>query len=268
MSRGSPNVSQAKTDDSVETTPPAMPDQLTGNGSSANDEPVVVTDDDDDSDGASASNPLDGLASMPDVQPHAIDAAGEAAKTTAATNAKYPGFDPNIHESDPVTGEPRKTKSGGYRMKRGRGAKSFGGQSTFKATGAAPGAGPAPSAADTAADRESKIKSTAVVVSEMLFMGGKLFGGAEWEPRVDRANGIDERAMMNGAWENYFRIRGIMEVPPEIMLAVAIGGYAVPRFFQPQTKSRVQKMKEWFYQYVARRRARRSSTPIDVSIVP
>lgn len=259
MSRVSPGSSQAENGNPGDGTQPTMPDQLTDNVSGGAENRESDTDGNNDSSDTSGANPLDGLASMPDIQPHAIEAAGETHAAAKAANAAFPGFDPNIHEVDPLTGEPRKTKAGGFRMKRGRGAKSFGGASTFKAAGPAPAAQAAQSA-QSQAERNAKIDSTATIVSEMIFMGGKLLGGEEWTPVTDKASGVDERAMMKGAWAEYFRIRGIIDVPPEIMLAVAIGGYAAPRFFLPKTQSRVQRAKEWLYTYVARRRARRGYT--------
>lgn len=230
---------------------PEMPE-----GGTSDAEPVESGDSD-------TSAPLVGLADMPSVQPHAIAAAEEDNKAHAAVVAKVAtgktdpqgrAFDPALHEVDPVTGEPRLSTTGKLRCKRGRGAKGAI-ASGFKT---APAGAKVDNSAQTAAEKAAKIDSTATVVTEMIFMGGKLIGGEEWEPRVDKASGTDERAVMKGAWAEYFRVRGIVDVPPEVMLVMAVGSYAVPRMFMPKTKTRVQAAKEWFYRWVATRRARRN----------
>ena len=217
--------------------------------------------------------PLDGLTSMPDVQRHAIDAAENTrSQATAQTgpwamgtigsglvDAQGRAFDPALHETDPATSEPRLTTTGKLRLKRGRGGVSAKVPTSGFKVGATSGPTvPGPSGAQVLAERNAKIESTALITAEMIFMCGKLIGGEEWEPKVDKSTGLNERDIMKSAWAEYYRARGIIDLPPELMLAVAVGSYAVPRFFQPKTKTRLQKGKEWFYQYLARRKARKN----------
>ena len=85
-----------------------------------------------------------------------------------------------------------------------------------------------------------------VVVAECIFQSAQAFGGKEWEPRLKP---IDERTNMQGAWGTYFVAKGITDMPPSLVLLVALGGYMLPRFTNheefPDTRTRVQKVREW-----------------------
>lgn len=215
---------------------------------------------------------LDGLDSMPQVQEHAIAAAQEQeAEQTAVVEQAAQGrtdrhgrpFDPKIHEVDKATGEPRLSANGLLCVKRGQAKINTGGRISATA-GNASFTAPKPKAANaaqapqpTAAEIEAKIKATAQVTAECVFTLGQLVGGEEWKPQLDKASGTDERAIMVGAWAEYYRAHGITQIPPWAGLAMALGGYAVPRFFMPKTKSRMQKAKEWIYAQIAKRKARR-----------
>lgn len=207
---------------------------------------------------------LGGISEMPAVQEHAIQAAmeDEAAKTEAvekAVSGKVDSqgrpFDPALHEVDAATGEPRLSPSGNLRIKRGR---AFSGKGAAKSTFAKPvNSAPAASTGPTSdVELESKITSTAQVTAETVFTIGMLVGGDEWEPRKDEKIGMDERATMVGAWAAYYRAHGITEIPAWVTLSMVMGSYAVPRFFMPKTKTRIQKAKEWFYGFVGRRKAK------------
>ncbi len=210
---------------------------------------------------------------MPEVQEHAI----AAAKSETPKNAAPPGvatdkhgniFDADIHCTNP-DGTPKLMGTGHLVMKNRYKAKlkaagKLGAPrtSTFKAPDPAkPGAptegGPMSKGSTPDLELEAKIASTAQVTSELIFTVGQAVGGEEWQPKLDKKNGIDERSAMVNAWAAYYRARGIADLPPEVMLAVALGSYAVPRFFMPATKTRVGKFKEWFYGWMGRRRARR-----------
>lgn len=223
--------------------------------------------DPDDAPASEIEDVLDGLEQMPAVQQHAIEAARETAEAdetqqaavahsvAGKTDNKGRPFDPKIHEVDALTGEPRLSKLGKLCVRRGRAyANSGGAQSTFS--------GPRPKSAASAQssgiELEAKILATAQVTAETVFAVGMMVGGEEWNPRKDKETGLDERAAMTGAWAAYYRAQGITEIPPWLVLSMTLGSYAVPRFFMPQTRSRLQKAKEWLFAYMAKRKARGS----------
>lgn len=215
------------------------------------------------------SGPLDGVGEdMPTVQQHAVDAhtaeaagaatAAEAAKAPASAGAgpkdnKGRSFDPLLHEND--GGKPRLSSTGNLRCWRGGAGK--GQRAANSRLGGIPPAGSAGPAPAPGPDIEAKIQSTAAVVSQMIFVIGQSVGGEEWAPKT--TNGMDERAMMHGAWAEYFRAQGIVEIPPWAGLALVMGSYVGPRLFMPKTRTRVQAAKEWLYGTIGRWKARRNS---------
>lgn len=226
------------------------------------------------------ANILDGLASMPAVQQHAIDnaRADREADTAAAAEvqSKIPAgltdgqgrpFDPALHEVND-DGTPRVGSRGKILCKRGRGSSNFSGapgaKSTFKPK-AAGASGPAP----VPVDPEARIQATATVTAQMVFLLGQTLGGPEWAPRevIETPDGskvkVDERGMMQTAWADYYRAAGIVEIPPWMGLAIALGGYALPRFTMPETKSRYQRAKEAIYGWLGRRKARQEAKRAD-----
>lgn len=216
-----------------------------------------------------AGDPLEKVGeAMPAVQPHAIDAAQkqaaeQAAPTQPSGTAPVPpvvppsgkeAFDPAIHETDPTTGKPRTTKDGGFRRKRGGGARKLNTTGTAKPVqgGTAAPMGPAPI-------DEVKLQNAAVNSAMLLFGIGQMIGGEEWAPIKKRINAdleIDERAQMTMAFSDYYRSRGIIDIPPGIVLCVVVVSYASARFQMPKTKSRWEKFKIWFSIYILKRKAK------------
>lgn len=130
-------------------------------------------------------------------------------------------FDPSIHAVD-AAGNPKRNKDGSLAKKRGRKSGSSGPlQSTIRVD-------------TTVAAQELQYKNAAAVTVQSLVILGYCIGGVdEWKPEND------ELIAMQLAWTEYYKAKGITDMPPWIGVAIATGGYAMPRFSKPKTKERL-----------------------------
>lgn len=192
-------------------------------------------------------------AGMPEVQPHAI-AAHKAEQ--AELESKYAGmidaagetFDPEAHAVD-GDGNPKKTKAGNWAKKRGR--KSVSENASVGRVG-----GKLPEKAPEQIAREKSF-ATGRFAAGSLIQLGIMIGGDEWHPIKDAQSGIDERAALESAFGEYFAANDMTDFPPGVALAIAVGGYALPRMAAPKTRSRLGKVKDWIAEkYLAFRRKR------------
>lgn len=71
-----------------------------------------------------------------------------------------------------------------------------------------------------------KIKSSATLSAELLFLVAQSAGGERWKPK---ATPIDERLILTDAFQKYYTDHGIVEIPSGVYLCVALSLYAVPR---------------------------------------
>lgn len=71
-----------------------------------------------------------------------------------------------------------------------------------------------------------KIKSSATLSAELLFLVAQSAGGERWKPK---AAPIDERLILTDAFQKYYTDHGIVEIPSGVYLCVALSMYAVPR---------------------------------------
>lgn len=126
-------------------------------------------------------------------------------------------FDPTIHLTD-EGGAPLKSPKGKLRVQRGKGIK----KSTIAGI-----------------KKETIYNQTGAATAEILFVTSIAVGGGEWQPTED------ERLYMSHAWAEYFRSKGIKDLPPGCILATALISYAIPRFTQPVTKSRLSRAFGW-----------------------
>lgn len=119
-------------------------------------------------------------------------------------------FDPKTHQTA-ADGSPILTKKGQLAIRGGR-----------TSTG---GAGPiAPALPGVEQQRQAdlaRFRSTAQVTVQSFASLASMFGGEIWEPSDA------ERVQLTDAWAEYYRVRGIRDVPPEIMLAAVMGGWAL-----------------------------------------
>ena len=142
---------------------------------------------------------------------------------------QYPdGFDPSIHLMK--DGQPVRNKDGSFRLRRGAAKKSV--QSSLVTPGT--DSTPSPDAPQTA-DYEAL---GAVAANTLTTLCVGVFG-EEWQ-----ANRSEERNLKS-AFAAYFATKQVTDIPPGLALSLAIGAYAVPRVYQPKTRSKLGRVKDW-----------------------
>lgn len=197
-------------------------------------------------------SPADALAQgliegMPEPSEHAIaqyleEQAGlENAPEIVDSNAEK--FNPEIHAVN-ADGSPKFTATGAFAKKRGRrsGAVSVLNAAGDKGQSAKP---------DTAAVmRANKQAAAGSAAANMLIMLGMVLGGEEWQPLKNEKIGLDEKANLETAFQDYFTASNLEDLPPSFALGIAVLGYALPRFTMPKTQARTAtlwgKAKAWW----------------------
>ena len=132
----------------------------------------------------------------------------------------YEGFDEELHALG-KDGKPRYNKDGSYARKRGRKA----GTST-------------PPTDKTVASVVST-EDAAVQSANLLFNLSVFVGGDEWSPTKDEA------VCVKTGFKNYYDARGIVNIPPEMGLVIALGMYALPRLNKPTTREKISSFWVW-----------------------
>ena len=177
---------------------------------------------------------------MSDISEHAIQGEQEKEKETAEKALE--GFDSEIHamrDGKPIpTIRHGKVVPGKFQLKRGK----------KKGT---------PQKAASVVSGDSMVSPGEIVnnggqaagkaAAHMLITLGCTIGGDEFQPVKDETYGIDEAANLETAFGDYFVATGRTDFPPGIALSIAVGGYILPRFTRPKTKSRLEKAGEWLY---------------------
>jgi hypothetical protein len=188
----------------------------------------------------------------PGVSEHAIAAHAARQEANAGKDPTGSSFNPAIHAVN-ADGSPRKTTTGRFALKRG---KKAGTVEAPKATakgivipGATPGAGA----------KEQEARAGGVGATNLVLMTMVALGGQEWAPVKDDKVGRDEKLMLETATGDFFVAQGWQDLPPGWALVAAWGMYALPRFAMPQTRTRVQRIKEWAYGKIGAWRARRAA---------
>lgn len=192
---------------------------------------------------------------MPEVQDHAVAAARErAAEAQEAQSAPSAAgqpvkgitdergrpFDPAIHETGPDGKGIIGSRTGFLRMRRGGASKGGAAPSRSKVSIASKSVESAANTLDAARNADmlkEKIASTAAVSTEMVLMLGQAVGGEEFAPEAGEKDG------MTAAFVNYYTIRGVVDLPPEVMLGVCIFGYVGKRWNRPIF---AEKRKAWW----------------------
>lgn len=180
---------------------------------------------------------------MPEARPEITDNADPFA---GLVDSKGQSFDPSVHAVD-AGGNPVMTNSGKLSRKRGR-KPATDGRPVSSVKSGKPKLHPAEAAA----------VSTGTVAANMVFTLGRFVGGEEWAPVVDDNLGLDEHAQMEAAFIDYCREKGVTDLPPGAILAVALASYIAPRLTMPKTKTRMQRAKEWIAAKIAVGRVRGS----------
>lgn len=169
------------------------------------------------------------------------DVAREDQELAALRDKHGRPFDPEMHVTDDK-GKPRLTREGRLSIRPGRGTKPGTPPPTAQARSIVPPAVDqikATAGAPAADYRGVAVLTVANIVSLCTILMGKQWQAPD--PEVEA---------MCQAWEAYYRKKGISEVSPEAMLALAMSGYALPRMIHEDTRSRVKRaggrMRAWF----------------------
>jgi hypothetical protein len=195
--------------------------------------------------------------SAPEIQPHVIEQHAEL-ESLAPRDADGVPFDPNIH-ARAHDGSGSKTASGRWRRRKGAGAaprtnRIYG--NTIIEPQSQIGGAPQRDLGTEAA------RAAGIALAQMTFIMGQVVGGAEWAAKkVQDETGktvLDEDAMLTDAYAKYCATKGIADIPPGLALCFALSCYALPRFAQPETQSRVLTVREWCSMRVAKWRVQRA----------
>lgn len=200
-----------------------------------------------------------GIVEMPEVQQNAVDAAREdAAESVAATTAADPPgtpikgktddkgrmWDPSIHEN-PM----RLNKSGYIALRRG-------GAGAGKNAGKTPASKcEAPAAAGTspALEPDAKIEASAGACAGLFFVGAVAIGGEDLAPDESK----NEKETIKGYFADYFRAKGVIDIPPGIALAAGLGMYVATKWNRPvftaRRKTIWEKVGRWWNDFRWRR---------------
>jgi len=210
---------------------------------------------------------------MPDVQEHAVQQAHaqQVAQSNSPTDKSGAMFDPAIH----VTGADGKgvmTVRGTWAQKRGRKANEPQAPQTARNAPQAksilggPAAPPSPQmlADQQKMQQDMQSRAAGVAAAEMLFMVGQIVGGDEWKPMQNKEMGLDERALMHGAFGDYFVSKGKTDIPPGAALGFAVIAYMAPRFAMPKTQTRFQKLKGAVVTWWTNRKLRKMGLDVQV----
>ena len=98
-------------------------------------------------------------------------------------------------------------------------------------------------------------RATSKVVANTLINVCSVVGGEEWRPIEQK--GASEREMLEEAFFEYFKAKGVDDIPPSLGLGIAISAYAIPRFTMPVTRSKLGRLKDWFIRKIADRKLKK-----------
>ena len=178
---------------------------------------------------------------MPEATPPAPETPSTAAKPSkdnlkAATDRQGRKFDPALHEVD-EHGKPRLNRDGYLAGKPGRPGK-FKQAHRERVSRVAP-ADPQQPPAQPGPDRAEIDRRNTARISAVLFIRfGIGFFGDEWLPI--KREGMDEQTEMVDLFDNYYRSKGISDLPPGWALALGLAGYAAVRIHLPKTQSKMK----------------------------
>jgi len=163
------------------------------------------------------------------------------------TDRKGRDFDPALHEVD-SSGNPRINARDGYisikpgRHGHGKNNRSVvDGSDDFKRGGVHSGnvSRGASASDDVRSDNDEVQRLNAARVSAAVFVNtGVVVFGNEWLPKVE--NGVDENLNLVKAFDDYYRVKGVADIPPGAALVLALLGYGASRLQLPQTRSRFE----------------------------
>jgi len=206
-----------------------------------------------------------GQVAMPAVRPNAVAAVRAESATRDAAPAPAPEltpikgktdfsgrpFDPSLHMVDEA-GMPKLTKTGFIRSKPGQGFRAETSRLDPTAGDVPAEEAPRPIAKST----ESEIQATASVSAHLFVRTAVLVGGDEFEAESD------EQAHLTKSFADYYRAKGITDIPPGAALALGLGFFVLKRWNRPAVVERRKtiwaRVKGWYIDYQASRAKRES----------
>lgn len=199
------------------------------------------------------------MSEQPAVQEHAISqaAADAAAQSNHDVNAQP--FNAAIHAVN-ADGSPRKTAKGAWALKRGKKAGAAQSGTASPKLTIPGGAG----ITVEQANKEQLARRGGAGAANLLMAVCVGLGGTEWQPRADAKTGLDEKAMLEGVFGDYFVATNKTDLPPGWALVAGCAMYALPRFGMPQTQSRLKRVKNWVGAKIVQFRARRAGLKVKV----
>lgn len=178
--------------------------------------------------------------SMPEVSDFAVEEAEEQERKNQADIENPPSdtngnptdkngntYNPETHEISPLTGKAIKKRKGGVK------------KSVVNPTNSAK-VSPAQAAQ---AQNQAEARATGKFAAALLVTTCMGVFGDEFKPEKSKER--DEFAFLENAFADYFEATGRKDLPPGMVLTVAIGSYVGPRFTMPKTQSRIGAIKDW-----------------------
>lgn len=201
---------------------------------------------------------------MPEVQEGAIAAAKEASQPASSgestgspvkgkTDDKGRPFDPKLHEVD-AAGRPKLNRDGWLAKRRGGAGKATTAPLRSKVNPGGAGkvsdvCGPT----QQAEEFEVKVAQSSTACAGLFIMSAQVVGGPEFQPESG------EPEFLRDSFATYFRAKGIVDIPPGVGLAIAMGGYIAKRWSQPVFAQKRKGWWAWVKSYLDKRREKASA---------
>lgn len=185
---------------------------------------------------------------LPEPQQHAINQATAelAAENPQAAAVELDALGVPWNPAEHATGKDGHgvlTKAGIWRKRKG-----VKGSPPHLNTGVADAA-PAPADEETSAKTlEIQSRMAGQQVAVLMIRCSIALGGDAFHPRVlEMAGGLkyDEQKMLQAAWGEYFVAKGVVDIPPGVMLLSALSMYYMPRLQAPEVKKKASGALFW-----------------------
>ena len=156
------------------------------------------------------------------------------------------GFDPAIHAVN-ADGTPKRKSNGDYALKRGKKP----GQSSLPKPGAPVSAGEpvtqnsAP-AVTVSSEQAAKMAANCIINLTVAICGEE----------VGKPESKEEAEGLKNCFKDYFDVRGVPDVPPELGLVIGLFGYMGHRLTNEKALSRIDKLKIQFAGIIAKIRGK------------
>lgn len=168
-----------------------------------------------------------------------LDENAAAVNHSTTTDIDGTVFDPEQHAVD-ADGNPKLTAAKRFAKKRGR---KGGGESQLKT--------------ERPVDHRADSRAAGVGAAN-LFIALGMMVSPDFAPVIDQKQGINEKAMLESAFGDYFAAKEMGDLPPGLALTAALLFYVAPRLSAPTTRTRVSRFKNWVGSKVLAWRSRKN----------